>query len=54
MTLGSVIALAALPLFGGLLLWVTSWMEERVANEPPGPAVVEEKPAESPTLRPAA
>jgi len=33
---GTLVALAALPVFGGLLLWVTTWMERRVAD-PPGP-----------------
>jgi hypothetical protein len=34
--LGTLVALAALPVFGGLLLWFTSWMERRV-EEPPAP-----------------
>jgi hypothetical protein len=54
MTIGSVIALAALPVFGGLLLWLTSWMEHHVADEFPGPDVAEPEPAEPPTVRPAA
>jgi hypothetical protein len=54
MTIGSVIALAALPLFGGLTLWLTSWMERRVVDEVAGPTVVEPEPAEPSTLEPAA
>jgi hypothetical protein len=47
MTIGAVIAIAALPAFGGFLLWLTSWMEERVVDPAPGPAVVDPEPAES-------
>jgi hypothetical protein len=54
MTIGSVIALAALPLVGGLLLWLTSWMESHVADEITGPDVVEPEPDEPPSVRPAA
>ena len=32
--LGTLVALAALPVFGGLLLWFTYWMEPGV-EEPP-------------------
>ena len=47
MTFTTFIALLALPLFVGALLWLTSRLEERVA-EPPTQPSVEAVPAESP------
>ena len=45
MMFGAVIMLAGLPVFGGLLLWLTSRLEERVADSTT-PAVVETVPSE--------
>lgn len=43
MTIGALIMLVVLPAFGGLLLWLTSRLEEHVA-ETATPAVVEADP----------